>query len=104
VDILSRYHRFDADFFSGLGFAGIAVALIGRNKAVGMAVGALLFAFMDVSSPILQITKSATREIVTILQGTILLASVVAYAAVSRYRQREEARLAAALLAEKGVA
>jgi simple sugar transport system permease protein len=104
VDILSRYHRFDADFFSGLGFAGIAVALIGRNKALGMAIGALLFAFMDVSSPILQITKSATREIVTILQGTILLASVVAYAAVSRYRQREEARVAAALLAEKGAA
>ncbi|MBI5157665.1 MAG: ABC transporter permease [Acidimicrobiia bacterium] len=104
VDILSRYHRFDADFFSGLGFAGIAVALIGRNKAFGMAIGALLFAFMDVSSPILQITKSATREIVTILQGTILLASVVAYAAVSRYRQRDEARVAAALLAEKGVA
>lgn len=103
-DILSRYHRFDADFFSGLGFAGIAVALIGRNKALGMAVGALLFAFMDVSSPILQITKSATREIVIILQGTILLASVVAYAAVSRYRQRDEARVAAALLAEKGVA
>jgi len=104
VDILSRYHRFDADFFSGLGFAGIAVALIGRNKAFGMAVGAVLFAFMDVSSPILQITKSATREIVIILQGTILLAAVVAYAAVSRFRQREEARIAAALLAEQGVA
>lgn len=99
VDILSRYHRFDADFFGGLGFAGIAVALLGRNHAVGIAIGALLFAFMDVSSPILQITKSATREIVTILQGTILLASVVAYAAVSRYRERDEVRAAAAALA-----
>jgi simple sugar transport system permease protein len=101
VDILSRYHRFDADFFSGLGFAGIAVALLGRNHAVGMAIGAVLFAFMDVSSPILQITKSATREIVIILQGTILLASVVAYASVSRYRQREETKAAAAALASE---
>jgi len=41
---------------------------------------------------------------VIILQGTILLAAVVAYAAVSRFRQREEARIAAALLAEQGVA
>ncbi len=105
VDILSRNHRYDADFLPGLGFGGIAVALLGRNHAVGVAIGALLFAFMDVSSPILQITGSATREIVVIMQGTILLASVVSYAAVSRYRQREETRDASAALATgQGVA
>jgi len=101
VDILSRHHRYDADFTPGLGFAGIAVALLGRNHAVGVAVGAMFFAFMDVSSPILQITGSATREIVTIMQGIILLSAVVAYESVSRYRQREEARAAAAALAEE---
>ncbi len=101
VDILSRGHRFDADFTPGLGFAGIAVALLGRNHAVGVAVGALFFAFMDVSSPILQITGSATREIVVIMQGIILLSAVVAYESVSRYRQREETRAAAAALADQ---
>ena len=105
VDILSRNHRYDADFLPNLGFGGIAVALLGRNHAIGVAIGALLFAFMDVSSPILQITGSATREIVVIMQGTILLASVVAYAAVNRYRQREETKAAAAALATgQGVA
>jgi simple sugar transport system permease protein len=99
VDILSRNHRFDSDFLPGLGFAGIAVALLGRNHAVGIAIGAMLFAFMDVSSPILQITGSATREIVIIMQGIILLAAVVAYESVRRFREREEARHAAAALA-----
>ncbi|MEX1207796.1 MAG: ABC transporter permease [Acidimicrobiia bacterium] len=99
VDILSRNHRFDADFLPGLGFAGIAVALLGRNHAVGIAIGAMLFAFMDVSSPILQITGSATREIVIIMQGIILLAAVVAYESVRRFREREETRHAAAALA-----
>ncbi len=100
VDILSRYHRYDAEFTPGLGFAGIAVALLGRNHAVGVAVGAMFFAFMDVSSPILQVTGSATREIVIIMQGIILLSAVVAYESVTRYRQREETRAAAAALAE----
>jgi len=99
VDILSRNYRFDAEFRPGLGFAGIAVALLGRNHAVGIAIGAMLFAFMDVSSPILQITGAATREIVIIMQGTILLAAVVAYESVRRYRERDEVRRAAAALA-----
>ena len=34
-------------FQAGLGFAGIAVALLGRNHPVGIAFGALLFAFLD---------------------------------------------------------
>ena len=99
VDILSRHYRYGSDFTPGLGFAGIAIALLGRNHAVGVAIGALFFSFMDVSSPILQVTGSATREIVIIMQGIILLSAVVAYETVSRYRQREEARAAAAALA-----
>jgi len=34
------------------------------------------------------------------MQGIILLSAVIAYESVSRYRQREEARAAAAALAE----
>ncbi len=100
VDVLSRHHRYDADFTPGLGFAGIAVALLGRNHAVGVAIGALFFAFMDVSSPILQITGSATREIVVIMQGIILLSAVVAYESVNRYRRREEAKATAIAIQE----
>ncbi len=99
VDILSRNHRFDQNFTPGLGFAGIAVALLGRNHPVGIAVGALLFAFLDASSSILQITGSASKEIVTIMQGVILLAAVISYEFVRRIREREEVRLASLAIA-----
>jgi len=94
VDILSRNHRYDQNFTPGLGFAGIAVALLGRNNPAGIAVGALLFAFLDASSSILQITGSASREIVIIMQGVIMLAAVIAYEFVNRIREREEIRQA----------
>jgi ABC-type uncharacterized transport system permease subunit len=94
VDVLSRNHRYDQNFTPGFGFAGIAVALLGRNHPAGIAIGAILFAFLDASSSILQITGSASKEIVTIMQGVIMLAAVVAYEFVSRIREREEIRLA----------
>ena len=31
----------------GIGFAGIAVALLGRNNPIGIAFGALVFAFLS---------------------------------------------------------
>jgi simple sugar transport system permease protein len=99
VDILSRNHRYDTNFTPGLGFAGIAVALLGRNNPIGIAVGALLFAFLDSSSSILQITGSASKEIVTIMQGVILLASVISYEFIRRVKEREEVRMASAAVA-----
>jgi simple sugar transport system permease protein len=82
---------FPANPIAGLGFAGIAVALLGRNNPVGVAIGALIFAFLDVSSGILQSTGSASREIVVIMQGVIILTAVIAYEVVRRLREREEA-------------
>jgi ABC-type uncharacterized transport system permease subunit len=98
VDILSRNHRHDQNFTPGLGFTGIAVALLGRNNPVGIAIGALLFAFLDASSSILQITGSGSKEIVQIMQGVILLTSVIAYEFVNRIREREEVRQASLAL------
>jgi ABC-type uncharacterized transport system permease subunit len=96
---IAKLGRFSPNFVGGLGFAGIAVALLGRNHPGGIAIGALLFAFLDTASGVLQVTGSASREIVFIMQGIILLAAVIAYEVVQRFRIREEARLASALLA-----
>ena len=80
---------------AGLGFAGIAVALLGRNHPVGVAFAALIFAFLDVSSGILQISGAASREIVVIMGGVIILTAVIAYEIMRRIREREEAAAAA---------
>jgi ABC-type uncharacterized transport system permease subunit len=94
-EILSDNHAYDQGFIQGLGFAGIAVALLGRNSAPGMAVAALLFGFLDSSAAILQVSNLASSEIVVIMQATILLVAVIAYEVVNRIRQRDEVRRAA---------
>jgi general nucleoside transport system permease protein len=96
-EILSDNHAYDQGFIQGLGFAGIAVALLGRNNAPGMAFAALLFGFLDSSSAVLQVRSTASSEIVTIMQAVILLAAVVAYEIVNRIRQRDEVQRASLL-------
>ena len=46
-DLLGDTHAYTTDFTAGLGFLGIAVALLGRNRPGGIALAALLFAFLD---------------------------------------------------------
>ena len=91
-EILGDDFKYDLSFTKGLGFAGIAVALIGRNHPAGIAVGALLFGWLDSAAPILDVRGDAPREIVSILQGVVVLSAVVAYEVVSRVRQAQEAR------------
>ena len=82
---------YSLDFPAGLGFTGIAIALLGRNNAIGMAISALLFSFLDTSSIILDI-NDISKEIVLIMQGTIVLSVVVAYELVRRYSVVAEQR------------
>ncbi|MBI00504.1 MAG: ABC transporter permease [Acidimicrobiaceae bacterium] len=94
-EVLGQAHRYDLGFTRGLGFTGIAVALVGRNHPGGIAVAALLFGWLDSSAPILDVVGDAPREIVSILQGVVVLAAVVAYEVVNRIRRVAEARDAA---------
>lgn len=93
--------KFPPDPIQGLGFQGIAVALLGRNNPGGMAFAALLFAFLDVSSGVLDSTGAASREIAVIMQGIVLLTAVIAYGVANRFREQDEAREAAEALAVK---
>ncbi len=81
-------YAYGSTFQSGLGFAGIAIALLGRNHPIGIALGALLFAFLDEQSNPLQILLDVSPDIVKITQGTIVLTVVIAYEVVRRYGVR----------------
>ena len=76
--LLGYFHRYTIDFPTGLGFAGIGVALLGRNHPFGMAVGALLFAFLQRSAQILDL-NDVPKEIEKMMQAFILLIVVVFY-------------------------
>lgn len=99
-EIVSNSYAYDQGFVRGLGFAGIAVALLGRNRALGIGLAALLFGFLDSSSAILQVSGSASKEIVGIMQAIILLAAVIAYQIVQQISQRDEVRRASAFAQE----
>jgi len=95
-EILGDAHKYDLGFTRGLGFAGIAVALVGRNHPGGVAIAAVLFGWLDSAAPILDVVGDTPREIVSILQGVVVLSAVVAYEVVNRIRRATEARDAAA--------
>ena len=79
---------------SQIGFVGIAVALLGRNRPVGMGVAALLFGFLNGTSGILQL-QEIPPEVVRIMQGIILLSAVVSYEIVRRLAEAAEIKAAA---------
>ena len=79
------------NFPSTVGFTGIAVALLGRNHPVGMAVASLLWGLLDNTANSLDVA-GVPKEIVAIMQGVIVLSVVVAYELVRRYRVRLEQR------------
>ncbi|MEU4326354.1 ABC transporter permease [Nonomuraea dietziae] len=97
-EILGRTHNFGTSFTAGLGFLGIAVALLGRNKPVGIAVAALLFGFLDRAQGPLQFAD-VPPSVIMIMQGTIVLLVVIANEITSRMALRQEERRAARQLA-----
>jgi simple sugar transport system permease protein len=93
--LLGFFGRYHQDFPTGLGFAGIAVALLGRNNPLGMALGALLFGFLNVAAQVLDL-NDIPKEIIDIMQALILLSVVVSYEVVRRFIAASEVRAAAA--------
>ena len=80
----------DVSVIAGLGFTGIAVALLGRNHPVGIAFAALLWAFMDsLQTPLSN--NDLPKQITAILQGVTVLSVVIAYEVVRRVGLRREA-------------
>ncbi len=100
--LLGEAYTFSNTFQAGLGFAGIAVALLGRNHPVGIAIGALLFAYLDIAANPLQILAGVAIQVVQIMQGVIVLAVVIAYEVVRRYALAQEQRRVARALVESG--
>lgn len=92
-----------SQFQTGLGFAGIAVALLGRNRAIGIALGALLFAFLSVQAGDLEFERvDVSKDIVLVAQGIIVLTIVIAYEVVRRWRSGLEQRAVRSSLEQPG--
>jgi simple sugar transport system permease protein len=85
-ELLGQTHAV-AENVGGYGFTGIAIALLGRNHPIGMLLGAMLWGALENSAQILDL-NDIPRETVTIMQGTTVLAVVVAYELAARIARR----------------
>jgi simple sugar transport system permease protein len=73
-EVLGYRYRYYDGFSDNYGFTGIAVALLGRNHPVGVILSALLFAILQRGGiPVDAFTEHVTKDIVQVLQGTIIL-------------------------------
>ncbi len=91
-------YNYDLEFTQMLGFNGIAVALLGQNHPGGIALSAIFFSYLDTTGPILDITDTASSEIVTIMKGVIIFVMVIAFEYTRRLREADEARRSSAAL------
>jgi len=73
-EVLGHRYRYYDGFSDNYGYTGIAVALLGRNHPVGVIISALLFAVLQRGGlPVDAFTQHVTKDIVQVLQGTIIL-------------------------------
>jgi simple sugar transport system permease protein len=104
-DLLQSAHYYGQNFQPGLGFTGIAIALLGRNTPIGIAFAALLWAFLDVTGQQLPLKGDFPQEIVQVMQGTIVICVVVAYELVRRFGlKRQQQKVGAQLAAQAAAA
>jgi general nucleoside transport system permease protein len=89
--LLGEAYNYSLSTPSGIGFTGIAIALLGRNNPLGIVFTSLLWAFLDTSSNILQI-NNIPNSIVAITEGVVVLSAVVAFEVVRRYALRRQQR------------
>jgi simple sugar transport system permease protein len=73
-EVLGNAMRFRTGFSPGYGFIGIAVALLGRGKPLGILAAALLFGALHKGTEYLDLdTEHVTRDLSLILQALVIL-------------------------------
>ena len=74
AEVLGNAGRFKVGFSPEYGFMGIAVALLGRNRPLGVVAAALLFGALHKGAAALDLeTEKVTREISLVMQALIIL-------------------------------
>ncbi|MGB9767795.1 MULTISPECIES: ABC transporter permease [Dictyoglomus] len=87
-DVLGYRYRFLDNFTHGMGFTGIAVALLGKNHPAGIVFSAFLFGALDRMAIGMDVFTHIPREIISVLQAVIILTIVVSNEVLIRFLKR----------------
>jgi riboflavin transport system permease protein len=87
LQIVGRYRSCFSDLTAGLGWNGIAVALIARNNPLGVIPAALFYAYLSAGARVAMINSDVTVELANVISSVIFYL-VTAEAAFSFIRRR----------------
>lgn len=78
-EIMGFKYRWRQELFTGLGFNGIAVALLGKNHPLGVVLAAILFGILNYGGAIVNIYTAGRipRELIMVLQAVIVIFVVI---------------------------
>jgi riboflavin transport system permease protein len=89
IAIMGTYHMAVKEFSFGMGWNGIAVALIAKNNPLGVLPAAVFFAYLDAGAKAAMLHSDVTFEIAAIVQSVIFyLITAQAIYSFLRYRKR----------------
>lgn len=85
-EVMGFKYRWRQELFTGLGFNGIAVALLGKNHPFGVVLAAILFGILNYGGAIVNIFTEGRipREIIMVLQAVIVIFVVISDEVVKR--------------------
>jgi simple sugar transport system permease protein len=92
-EVMGFKYRWRQELFTGLGFNGIAVALLGKNHPLGVVLAAILFGILNYGGAIVNIFTEGRipRELIMVLQAVIVIFVVISDEVVKRLiRQRRK--------------
>lgn len=88
---LGQLHRFVEGFSPGYGFTGMAVALLGRNTALGIFLSAVLFGALASAGTTVQFFSDIPLDLINIVEGTVMIFAVVEISRFVWRRKRQAA-------------
>jgi simple sugar transport system permease protein len=73
IEVIGVRGALSADFFSGLGFDAIAVALLARANPVGIIFSGLLWGGLLTGARLMQVRASLSIDVIKIVQALIIM-------------------------------
>jgi simple sugar transport system permease protein len=72
VEVMGVHHRVFDQFSAGVGFTGIAVALLAKNHPLGIIAAAMLFGALQAGSGTMQLEAGVPQKIILIIQALVI--------------------------------
>ncbi|HOK29990.1 MAG TPA: ABC transporter permease [bacterium] len=89
-DVMGYRHRFLDGFSHGIGFTGIAVALLGKNNPIGIVFASILFGILDRGALAMDVFTHTPRELIKVLQAVIIIFVAIGNEIIFRLLMRLE--------------